>query len=192
MTTTVRSSKLLRFTAAGAIVASIGLVAVPTAHADNNKGTIKISETGTDEIPDNNPKVCPTFYIRGYGISDKNATFAVNITDPNGMGTVYQTLSATTDSSGNFVVTVSSLSVALQAAGSGPFKVTLADTAKEKSKVFKIDCTSGAPGGAPGGGSTPPAATPELGSGELLATGLLPIGAILLYRRRRARHTPQA
>jgi len=32
-------------------------------------------------------------------------------------------------------------------------------------------------------------ATPELSSGELLATGLLPIGAVLLYRRRRARHT---
>lgn len=30
-------------------------------------------------------------------------------------------------------------------------------------------------------------ATPELGSGELLATGLLPIGAVLLYRRRRTR-----
>ena len=29
------------------------------------------------------------------------------------------------------------------------------------------------------------AATPELSSGELLATGLLPIGAVLLYRRRR-------
>jgi len=36
---------------------------------------------------------------------------------------------------------------------------------------------SGGPGGA---------ATPELGSGELLATGLLSIGAALLYRRRRA------
>ena len=33
----------------------------------------------------------------------------------------------------------------------------------------------------------PPVGTPELGSGELLATGLLPIGAILLYRRRRNR-----
>ena len=30
-------------------------------------------------------------------------------------------------------------------------------------------------------------ATPELGSGELLATGLFPLGAVLLYRRRRAR-----
>jgi len=34
-------------------------------------------------------------------------------------------------------------------------------------------------------------ATPELGSGELLATGLLPLGAVLLYRRRRARRTTQ-
>lgn len=37
-----------------------------------------------------------------------------------------------------------------------------------------------------GNGDTSPNATPELGSGELLATGLLPIGAILLYRRRRS------
>ncbi len=34
-------------------------------------------------------------------------------------------------------------------------------------------------------------ATPELGSGELLATGLLPIGATLLYRRRRRRRATQ-
>lgn len=34
-------------------------------------------------------------------------------------------------------------------------------------------------------------ATPELGSGELLATGLLPLGAVLLYRRRHSkRATP--
>jgi len=41
-----------------------------------------------------------------------------------------------------------------------------------------------------GGGTVPTgggAATPELGSGELLATGLVPIAAVLLYRRRRAR-----
>jgi len=36
-----------------------------------------------------------------------------------------------------------------------------------------------------GGGA--PTATPELGSGELVATGVLPLGAVLLYRRRRAR-----
>jgi len=35
------------------------------------------------------------------------------------------------------------------------------------------------------GGGPGPTPTPELGSGELLATGLLPIAGILLYRRRR-------
>jgi arabinan endo-1,5-alpha-L-arabinosidase len=40
-----------------------------------------------------------------------------------------------------------------------------------------------APAGGGGGGGG--AATPELGSGELLATGLLPIAGVLLYRRRR-------
>ncbi len=42
----------------------------------------------------------------------------------------------------------------------------------------------GAPAGSGGGGG---AATPELGSGELLGAGLLPLGLALLYRRRRAR-----
>jgi len=41
-----------------------------------------------------------------------------------------------------------------------------------------------APAGGDGGGG---AATPELGSGELLATGLLSIAGVLLYRRRRRR-----
>ncbi len=40
-------------------------------------------------------------------------------------------------------------------------------------------------GGGGGGGGT---ATPELGSGELLATGLLPLCGALLYRRYRRRH----
>ena len=38
-----------------------------------------------------------------------------------------------------------------------------------------------------GSGSGPAAATPELGSGELLATGLVPALGIVLYRRRRQR-----
>jgi hypothetical protein len=38
----------------------------------------------------------------------------------------------------------------------------------------------------------PPAtATPELGSGELLVTGLLPLGLVLLTRKRRARRMTQ-
>jgi len=37
----------------------------------------------------------------------------------------------------------------------------------------------------------PITATPEIGSGELLAIGLLPIGAVLLYRRRRTRRATQ-
>lgn len=38
--------------------------------------------------------------------------------------------------------------------------------------------------------SGPPPTTPELGSGELLVTGLVPLGLVLLYRRRRARSRP--
>lgn len=53
--------------------------------------------------------------------------------------------------------------------------------------------------GSGGGGGGVGAATPELGSGELLATGLVPALAILVYRRRRtvrqamqSRETPAA
>jgi len=53
------------------------------------------------------------------------------------------------------------------------------------SYITPTTCTSS------GGGSGSGAATPELGSGELLATGVLPIGAVLLYRRRRARRATQ-
>jgi len=48
---------------------------------------------------------------------------------------------------------------------------------------------SGAPA-APPPPTPSPTATPELGSGELLATGLAPLGLLLLYRRRRARRAP--
>jgi len=46
---------------------------------------------------------------------------------------------------------------------------------------FAVTVTAGAPP-APG-----PSATPELGSGEILATGLLPLGLLVLARRRRTR-----
>ncbi len=49
--------------------------------------------------------------------------------------------------------------------------------------IWKLQLEPVAPGG--GGGN----ATPELGSAELLATGLVPIVAILLYQRRRTRRT---
>ena len=48
---------------------------------------------------------------------------------------------------------------------------------------FTVTVTVGSP---PNPG---PTATPELGSGELLATGLLPLGLALLVRRRRTRRT---
>ena len=48
----------------------------------------------------------------------------------------------------------------------------------------EVEFTNAQPTFPGGGGGT---ATPELGSGELVATGILPLGAVLLYRRRRAR-----
>jgi len=48
----------------------------------------------------------------------------------------------------------------------------------------EVQFTNAQPTPPGGGGGT---ATPELGSGELVAAGVLPLGAVLLYRRRRAR-----
>lgn len=53
--------------------------------------------------------------------------------------------------------------------------------ATRTTEVQFTNAQSTAPGG--GGGT----ATPELGSGELVATGVLPLGVVLLYRRRCAR-----
>ena len=52
----------------------------------------------------------------------------------------------------------------------------------------EVEFTNAQPTSPGGGGGT---ATPELGSGELVATGILPLGAVLLYRRRRARRATQ-
>jgi hypothetical protein len=76
----------------------------------------------------------------------------------------------------------------------GVYKLTITakentdkDTDKDDNQIEVLDQATVTVGACPGG-SHDGAATPELGSGELLATGLLPIGAVLLYRRRRARH----
>jgi hypothetical protein len=60
-------------------------------------------------------------------------------------------------------------------------------------KVLEVVGGITLPAGEPGGGSTSPSgtATPELGSGELMATGILPILGALLYRRRRGRRRVQ-
>ncbi len=196
MEKTIRSSGLIRVVAAGALAASLGLGAVTSAHADpggnSNKGTIKTSLTGIREDPSggsDEPKVCAPFFVQGYKIADVGKTLQLEFTDqgnqPTGgdgvNGTQVGPLDAVTiDSTGYFNYEVTTLAAQGLVDG-GHYKVELTDaTNKEKSKVFKIEC-NGVPGGGGGG------ATPELSSGELLATGLLPIGAILLYRRRRNR-----
>ncbi len=191
MEKTIHSSRLVRVVAAGALAASLGLGAVSSAHADkggnSNKGTIKISQTGIREDPSggsNEPKVCTPFFVQGYNIAPvgTSTTLQLEFTDQgnqptSGNGTQVGPLDAvTTDNTGYFNYEVTAAQGLMDG---GHYKVELTDaTNKEKSKVFKIECN-----GVPGGGG----ATPELGSGELLATGLLPIGAILLYRRRRNR-----
>lgn len=54
----------------------------------------------------------------------------------------------------------------------------------DATRTTEVEFTNAQPTSPGGGGGT---ATPELGSGELVATGILPLGAVLLYRRRRAR-----
>jgi len=77
------------------------------------------------------------------------------------------------------------LTIFLSKAGSGGILNVVNDTGGSSTKAnpdTPVTVVSYPPVGSGGSGG----ATPELGSGELLATGLLPIGAILLYRRRRA------
>lgn len=57
--------------------------------------------------------------------------------------------------------------------------------------AFRLVGTASEANNTGSGGGEPPTATPELPSGELLATGLLPIGGALLYRRRANRRAPK-
>jgi len=206
MAKTIWSSPLIRITAATALAASLGLGAVSSAHADNNKGTIKISLDGTITLPagaSNEPKVgCLPFYVQGYKLvagdqitisfyaqgagSIPNKTFIGSQT------TTTTNFGSASDPNYGFNAQITATSLANGATlVPGHYEVDITDTLgaisdSDKSKVFKIDDTC-APGGGtppPGGGTPPPSATPELSSGELLATGLLPV-AFLLYRRRR-------
>jgi len=113
------------------------------------------------------------------------ATFSGNVTDASSdswkvkvTGPTNTSKSLGQDTTGAYKVTVDHLSV-----GSYSATLTSQDPKPNVTPVtFKIDACNTPP---------PPAPTPELGSGELLATGLLPIGAVLLYRRRRARRPEQ-
>jgi len=65
---------------------------------------------------------------------------------------------------------------------------TRPDDAETTCDIGAYESGASAPSTGPGPG---PSATPELGSGELLATGLLPLGLVILVRRRRARRAVQ-
>jgi len=71
----------------------------------------------------------------------------------------------------------------------GTFTVTIIADDGQSFDTQRYTLTVGASGGRLT--SCVPTATPELGWDELLATGLLPLGAMLLYRRRRARRAAQ-
>ena len=69
-------------------------------------------------------------------------------------------------------------------------KVYAQEISTSEYRSYRLDDLYSAPDSTPSAG--PPgnsAATPEIGSGELLATGLLPLGLALVVRRRRARRT---
>jgi len=201
MEKTIRASRLVRVVAVGALAASLGLGAVSSAHASSrlthlaadSQGAVKLEVGGQDfevDGTDNNEPKAPcvnnqiTFNVIGDGF--KANTSATVTVEPQGGGPpgspVYNN-TVTTLSDGSFTI----LSITL--AGGQDYKVEVTGTngdmsgsAFDKQKVIHSgNCTTTSP---PGGGGNP---TPELGSGELLATGLLPIGAILLYRRRRNR-----
>jgi len=160
-------------------------------NGNGGQGTIKLEVGGQDfEVDgnDNNEPKAPcvngkiTFNVIGDGLA---ANTSVNVTAEVQGGSsnktqVYNT-SVTTDGNGSFTI----LNISLDAGQNYKIEVTGTNgdnTPVDKQKVIHSgDCTTTSP---PGGGGNN---TPELGSGELLATGLLPIGAILFYRRQRNR-----
>ncbi len=118
-------------------------------------------------------------------------TFSGTVSDPQSSSWKIQVTGPTTaaqplgqnQQSGVYQVTVDHLL-------DGSYSATLVTSKDKNAKItpktvtFHVSCHSSSHDPAP-------AATPELGSGELLATGILPLGGVLLYRRRRARRATQ-
>jgi len=71
--------------------------------------------------------------------------------------------------------------------GGGGLSMTLQQAIAGNNAPISVDSTIDQGGNGCAQTGTCTNATPELGSGELLATGILPFGAALLYRRRRQR-----
>lgn len=182
-------TRLSRLAAAVALAATLGLGAVTSAHAARSSvsittispttggcitnpynGTVTLDrvETGTLrlELFYQNGNQTKGFVDSGIGAT---ATFANSAT-----GTY--SLSGTFPTGMSYRVDVLNESASSASFTSGDPLINPTE------KSASVPLCSGGPG-LGGGGS----ATPELGSGELLATGLLPIGAVLLYRRRRNR-----
>ena len=116
-------------------------------------------------------------------LTGHNAT--VYTLTPNANGTAYTPSSFDVSGVGTF----QSEGIAVAPSGNIFISDTFASTNGDGNRLIEV---TGAASGATG--YTPPptgAATPELGSGELLATGLLPLGLVVLARRRRARRSRQ-
>lgn len=198
-----RRSRLLRWSAASIVAATVAVGLAPKTYADNNKGTIKISLDGTIELPaggSNEPKVgCLPFYVQGYKLVQGD-NITISFYDQGGANnkTFVGSQTTTTTNFGttanpnygfNAKITATSLSnngsPATLAAG-GHYEVDITDdqnaiSDSDKSKVFKIDdtCVINPP---------EPSATPELSSTELVGTGVVTAAGLVLLRRRRKRN----
>jgi len=160
---TIKRSRRL---AAASILAVLGL-GVTSAYAWH--GTINVTES-CDSTGAGDPSGAATF--SGNVSNADSDSWMVKVTGPTNTSK-----SLGQDTNGDYKVTVYHLSV-------GSYKATL--TSQDSTTVEPVTFTIVACNTPP-----TPAPTPELGSGELLATGLLPIGAVLVYRRHRARRPEQ-
>ena len=206
MEKTIRSSRLVRVVAAGALAASLGLGAVSSAYATTK---VNITSISVDSFP------CPatgtsSTTIAGTVTADSNVPAGTSLTvavfyhtpangvDGNGdpkfvttgstvLVTFNDTTTGTYSINFNQVAGANSYRIQITAGSTTFFKLHLDSSSnvdpQKNTKSQSVSC-GGTPIIVPPGGTSD---TPELGSGELLATGLLPIGAILLYRRRRNR-----
>lgn len=143
----------------------------------NCTGGTAISYSATYDVTNPSSNQYPTPPANGSGTTfgQSNSPFAITASSTGGSVTCQYSLaapiSASTDTSAaSYTVDVFAWYTGLQ------------NTQVRTQSVKPPDACTGS-------GCTPPTGTdtPELGSGELLATGLLPIAGILLYRRSRRR-----
>ncbi|MEV0735820.1 hypothetical protein AB0I51_07595 [Streptomyces sp. NPDC050549] len=178
--------------AAAATVVS-GAPAAVAAAGDN--GDVKIHEVGTRfDDQRNQPKVCD-FYLDAFNFDQiQKVTWSIE-TQPPVLGGATRSGSITLTGGTGHTMPVATLP-------NGMYKLTwnfVGENGKAKQKVFKVDCSTPAPGGGTGGTGGPNGGPPAGGGGlardaaltplaGAAAVGLTAVGGVVWFRLRRRPH----